>query len=155
MLYKWRSERDSDSVCVFVCVGYEPCLPSDQAVHVTKEALPLVVQSLNPVLRSANKAPSCKHHLSGSQKHNKTQECCSHTDVLHIFYLIMSTSFIPFSSFLVFIIMLWHSFTFLTPHFTHPTKEHLYWRFAQINSDKSWPHITKFDHSICTSRRED
>jgi len=66
---KWQWQWEC--VC-FVCVGYEPCLPSDQAVHVTKEALPLVVQSLNPVLRSANKAPSCKHHLSGSQKLNKT-----------------------------------------------------------------------------------
>jgi hypothetical protein len=154
MLYKWRSDSDIESVCIFACVGYEPCLPSDQVVHVTKETLPLVVQSLNPVLRLANKASSCKHRLSGSQKHNKTQECCSHTDVLHISYLIMSTSFIPFSSFLVLIIILWHSSTFLTQHFTHNTKEHLYWRFAHINSDKSRPHITKFEHSVCTSRRD-
>lgn len=125
-------------VCVFACVGYEPCLPSDQVVHVTKETLPLVVQSLNPVLRSANKASSCKHHLSGSQKHNKTQECCSHTDVLHISYLIMSTSFIPFSSFLVLIIILWHSSTFLTQHFTQYKGAPV----LKVRTNKQWQILT-------------
>lgn len=54
---------------------------------------------------------SCKQHLPSSQKHNKTQECCSHI------YLIMSAC--SFSSFLVFIRRLWHYSPFLTSLYTH------------------------------------
>jgi hypothetical protein len=75
------------TVCCGQCVyrGYEPPL-DDCGQYETREAwLACLVQSLPPLSPSANTSPppTCKHHFPGSPKHNKTQECCSHTDVAH------------------------------------------------------------------------